>query len=603
MTPATAYQAGTIWNKDGLDLSQSFDYQFKINLGCISGDGGADGIAFALQSSDGGVGTYGMDLGLKGIQPSLAISVDTYQNPEYGDPSYDHLAFQANGDMNHLDIANNLAGPVPVLPGGASIKDCNWHTLEVKWDATDSTLTAYIDGVATLSKQMDMVDRFFSGNSKVYWGFSGGTGGSVNVQQFCTVLDANPYLDPTQEFCENHYITIQDSSPNAGFIQSYFWSFGDGTTSTTQNPSPHLYAPGVYQLQEAIQTLDGCTDTSKTNLIIGTYPVPDFSITSTCDSEFIPIQNLSTDSVGKISTWNWTLSNGSTYKDSIPNLTGLPAGNYTMTLSAISAQNCPSLSPYQSSFSVYPIPSVTFTPDTVCAGSMFSLSGKPTNSVPIIQWYWKIDSLPTETGQTASFTINQGGDYNASLWATAGSGCSSDTAQGVVEVQQSHANAGNDTLVALGYSVQLHATGGVTYIWTPASTLSNPDTADPIATPTDSTTYTVTAFTTIGCASSASIVVKVFKGPAIYVPTEFTPNGDGINDLLKVVAPGISHLTYFRIFDRWGKQVYFSTLLQQGWDGTINGHPVPSGTYVWMIQGISLYGTTLSKQGTTLLIR
>jgi gliding motility-associated-like protein len=604
LTPGASYQAGTVWNKVNLDLHQSFDYQFKINLGCINGDGGADGLAFALQSTDAGVGAYGMDLGLKGIQPSFAVTVDTYQNTEYGDPSYDHLAFQANGDMNHLDAANNLAGPVQALAGSSSIKDCNWHILEVKWEASDSTLSAYIDGSLRLSKQIDIVNRIFSGNSLVYWGLSAGTGGSYNIQQVCTVLQANPYINPAQEFCENHTIAIEDSTPNPGFMESYYWSFGDGTTSTLANPPPHLYPnPGTYLVIEAVEDSAGCTDTSKNNMIIGTYPVPKFSISSTCDSEFIPIQNLSTDSVGTISTWNWSLSNGTTYTDSIPNFTGLVPGNYRLTLSAISAQNCPSLQSYATSFSVYPIPTVAFQADTACAGTPVILTGASTNTVPITQWYWKVDSLPLQSGNTFQYTFASGGNYNAFLWALSPTGCSSDTVTQVIQIQQSYAYAGQDTLVALGYSIQLHATGGVSYLWSPAATLSNPDSADPIATPTDSTTYTVVAYTPLGCTSSASVVVKVFKGPAIYVPSAFTPNGDGVNDLLKVIAPGIRQLQYFRIFDRWGKQVYYSTQLQEGWDGTINGKPVPSGTYVWIIRGMTLQGNILSKQGTTVLIR
>jgi gliding motility-associated-like protein len=603
VTPGTSYQAGAVWNKVNLDLHQSFDFQFRINLGCINGGGGADGMAFALQTTDAGVGADGKDLGLLGIQPSLAVSIDTYQNPEYGDPAYDHLAFQANGDMNHLDAANNMAGPVQALAGSASIKDCTWHILEIVWVASDSTLSAYIDGSLRLSMQKDIIDRVFLGNSLVYWGFSAGTGGSYNVQQFCTVLQANPYLNPAQEFCENHYIAIQDSSPNPGWMQSYYWSFGDGTTSTAQNPGSHLYKPGIYQLIEAIQDSAGCTDTSKTNLIIGTYPVPKFTVASSCDSEFIPIQNQSTDSVGTISTWNWTLSNGTTYTDSIPNLGFLAPGTYNLSLSATSVQNCPSLSTYQTSFSVYPIPTVGFQADTVCAGTTFSLTGLENNAVPISQWYWKLDSLPLDSGQTVQYNISQGGNYNTYLWAISPTGCSSDTVTQVIEIQQSYAFAGNDTLVALGYSTQLQATGGVTYLWSPAATLSNPNIANPVATPTDSTTYTVIAYTPIGCASTATVVVKVFKGPAIYVPGAFTPNGDGINDILKAIAPGIRQLQYFRVFDRWGKQVYYSTQLQAGWDGTINGQPVPPGTYVWVIQGITLQGNILTKQGTTVLIR
>src|SRR5690606_20515016 len=83
-----------------------------------------------------------------------------------------------------------------------------------------------------------------------------------------------------------------------------------------------------------------------------------------------------------------------------------------------------------------------------------------------------------------------------------------------------------------GESVQLHAEGGDSYIWTPSSGLNKTHIADPVANPTVTTQYTVTLSDTIGCKITGAVLVKVEN--SAFVPTLFTPNNDGINDFLKV---------------------------------------------------------------------
>jgi gliding motility-associated-like protein len=603
LTPAEKDQAGAVWSTNAIDLQRSFDLQFKVNLGCRGGDVGADGIAFVLQPTDTGLGKNAKDLGFKGINHSLGVTIDTYQNTDYGDPVYDHLAFQANGDVNHEHLANNLAGPVQALENSPSIKDCNWHILEVKWDPSDSTLSAFMDGVYRLSMQKDIIHRLFFGISKVHWGLTGGTGGAFNEQQVCTVIQANPYVDPAQKFCENAPITFRDSSTNQVFMNHWYWNFGDGVSSHAQDPS-HLYTkPGNYLVKEAVQDAAGCSDTNTTHVDIGSYPVAKFSAGSVCSGMPVSVTNQSTNTLGNINTWKWTLSNGIVSTDSIPSLGVLAPGNYSLALSATSVENCTSLTPYDTSFSIYPKPEIGFNADTVCVGTPITLKAMTKSALPISRWYWQVDTLILDSGRIFQHTFNEETTFQALLWAFSNQGCASDTAQQTIQVQQSHAFAGNDTVAAKGYPMQLQASGGLTYRWFPLTFLSDPDISDPVAQPTDSITYTVTAFSSAGCPSSATINVKVYRGPTFYVPSAFTPNGDGINDLLKVVAVGIRQFEFLKVYDRWGKLMYNSADLETGWDGTENGHPMPAGAYIWFVQGIDLEGKVLDQKGTSVLMR
>jgi gliding motility-associated-like protein len=124
-----------------------------------------------------------------------------------------------------------------------------------------------------------------------------------------------------------------------------------------------------------------------------------------------------------------------------------------------------------------------------------------------------------------------------------------------------------------------------------------------MVTVTGDISYTVLATTSAGCKGEASVNLKVYKGPEIYVPTAFTPNGDGRNDVFKPFPVGIKAYTYFRVYNRWGQLVYSTSDFNRGWDGKMNGKEQPTGTYVWMVEGITKENKKISKNGSVTLIR
>jgi gliding motility-associated-like protein len=166
-----------------------------------------------------------------------------------------------------------------------------------------------------------------------------------------------------------------------------------------------------------------------------------------------------------------------------------------------------------------------------------------------------------------------------------------------------------DSVVTEGDQIQLNATSiGTSYNWTNSSTLSNPNIPNPVAAiPLESTgniyTYTVTASTSSGCSGTALVTLKVYKGSDIYLPTGFTPNGDGKNDRFYPLTVGIKKINYFRVFNRWGQIVFSSATFNERWDGKLSGIEQPSGVYVWMVQGITRDDRVITKSGTVVLIR
>lgn len=167
------------------------------------------------------------------------------------------------------------------------------------------------------------------------------------------------------------------------------------------------------------------------------------------------------------------------------------------------------------------------------------------------------------------------------------------------------ADAGpRDTTVVLGQPLQLQASGGDTYTWSPSTWLNDANSAAPIALPQDNVRYTVTATTAQGCVDTDFIDVKLYRmDPDLYVPNAFTPNNDGRNDRLTPILLGMRELHFFRVYNRSGVLVFSTTSKNHGWDGRYKGKTQDAGTFVWMAEGINYKGELRQKKGTTVLMR
>ncbi len=114
--------------------------------------------------------------------------------------------------------------------------------------------------------------------------------------------------------------------------------------------------------------------------------------------------------------------------------------------------------------------------------------------------------------------------------------------------------------------------------------------------------YFIEATNQYGCSLAKSVVVKVH--PMIMVPTAFTPNNDGKNDVFIYKAlGGIESIEYFTIYDRWGGTVFRTTKQGEGWNGKNADRPLPSGVYVWILNAKDWTGEMHTLKGTVMLIR
>ncbi|PRY06742.1 gliding motility-associated-like protein [Pontibacter ummariensis] len=227
-----------------------------------------------------------------------------------------------------------------------------------------------------------------------------------------------------------------------------------------------------------------------------------------------------------------------------------------------------------------PPPSAVST--NTCAGERATLTAAAATHGMRLEWY---------DGPTGGNLLHEGTTYETAPLSTTtryyvqavnSNGCASSSRVAVTaKVLAPTADAGEDITVIQGSSAGLHGQGGDTYLWSPATGLSDPHDARPLATPSQTTTYTLSVVTAYGCTYTDEITVTVL--PRIDPTNTITLNGDDIND--KWHIRNIEHYPNCRIqvFTRWGNKVYESTGYNEPWNGTYNGKPLPMAAYYYII--------------------
>lgn len=236
LTSESTFQNGTVWYGEQIDIEQPFDIQFTMNFGTIDGNG-ADGICFVLQTvGTSAIGASGGGLGYLNFGTSLGIEFDTWQNGEYNDQGYDHIAIIKNGDINH-NSSNNIAGPVQADVFSQNIEDGEEHVVRITWNPVSQTISVYFDCVFRLSGQQDIINQIFGGENMVYWGFTAATGGSYNNQTVCLQENILSVGDEVT-ICSGMSTTLSAGSSLDGV---YNWSpqdFLDNPNSATPTANP-----------------------------------------------------------------------------------------------------------------------------------------------------------------------------------------------------------------------------------------------------------------------------------------------------------------------------------------------------------------------------
>jgi gliding motility-associated-like protein len=311
-----------------------------------------------------------------------------------------------------------------------------------------------------------------------------------------------------------------------------------------------------------------------------------------------------------------TASGGSTYQwflngNIIP---GATAATYPATLPGIytvipiSAFSCTGTVSNAITLSLISRPTADFSFDKYCAGFPTNFTNlSQVNGSGVVGYAWSFGDGNTSTLVNPSNVYAQTGSYSATLLVTplACPALTSTITKPVV-ISPPPANIRYPSLNAVtNRNLQLQARlfTGAGYQWIPSVGLNNATIQTPIFNYNQQQQYLIRINTTEGCVITDTLLVRMFTQREIYLPTTFSPNGDGANDVLTPRLVGIADLIYFRVYDRWGQLMYQTTQENQGWDGIYKGTKQPMETYAWMAEGKDIDGNIIKRSGTVILLR
>lgn len=379
----------------------------------------------------------------------------------------------------------------------------------------------------------------------------------------------------------NGSATVTATGGTSGY--TYNWSPSGGNSTTATN-----LAAGTYSV--IITDANGCTYTATTN-IASAGGGPTLAIASQSNISCFGNNNgsASITATGTPSsfTYTWLPSGGNTASAS-----GLSAGTYTVVVGNGTA--CTSSITVIITQPTVIQANITSTPENCGVGDgVASINPTGGTSPYTIQW---------QNGNTTNtITALTSGIYSVQI--TDNNGCVT-TASISVGVQGSlFVDAGFGSTIHNGETTQLSASApsGATISWSPAGSLGCSTCANTSASPLETTTYTIVASYN-GCTGSDTVTVwvDIICGD-LFIPTAFSPNNDGENDVLYVYGNCIETME-LTIFDRWGEKVFETTDPKQGWDGTFNGRALNPAGFAYVLKA-TVKGEQISKKGNVTLVK
>lgn len=379
----------------------------------------------------------------------------------------------------------------------------------------------------------------------------------------------------------NGSATVTVTGGTSGYTYNWLPSGGSSTTATN-------LAAGTYSV--IITDANGCTFTATTN-IASAGGGPTLAIASqsniSCFGDNDGSASITATGSPSSFTYTWMPSGGNAASAS-----GLSGGTYTIVVGNGTA--CTSSITVIITQPTAIQANITSSPENCGVGDgVASINPTGGTSPYTVQW---------QNGNTTNtITALTSGIYSVQI--TDNNGCVT-TASTAVGVQGSlFVDAGFGSTIHNGETTQLSASApsGATISWSPSGSLGCSTCANTSASPLETTTYTIVASYN-GCTGSDTVTVwvDIICGD-LFIPTAFSPNNDGENDVLYVYGNCIETIE-LTIFDRWGEKVFETTDPKQGWDGTFNGRVLNPAGFAYVLKA-TVKGEQISKKGNVTLVK
>ncbi len=304
--------------------------------------------------------------------------------------------------------------------------------------------------------------------------------------------------------CSGDDVAFTDQSTGGNYnLVSWMWDFGDGSTSTDQNPTHVFENPGQYDVTLTVSHEFGCSDTKLISVDVHPTPIAAFSWEGVCANHTFAFTDESDPAGGNLISWTWDFGDGTSSTEQNPQHNWTEAGSYEVSLTVSSENDC--VSTLTQTVNVGYVPEASFTFQGNCAGNATVFTDMSSvQQGEISSWMWDFDDGITSGEQNPEHVFANEGFFNVWLKVTANNSCA-DSVQEIVQINPiPDLNLGNDTTVCPG-GFYLDAGGSYSsYIW---STGAN----TPGILIAESGWYKLSVEDEFGCSASDSIYVAVLE--------------------------------------------------------------------------------------------
>jgi gliding motility-associated-like protein len=365
----------------------------------------------------------------------------------------------------------------------------------------------------------------------------------------------------------------------------------------------------VYKLVATANT--GCaSDTAFQNVTVENFPTTIFTAAGGCVGKNILLTNTSVNNNPLAAiTYTWTTSDAQTSTSILPNFSFATSGTKTIQLKTNTQNNC--ADSLLKTITIEDFPIADFNITEACLGKKLTIVNNTTGASV---YNWTTSNGQVDNNILPNFIFNTVGNYTINLKVATLNNCTDAASKSTnIQAVQLFTTPAIDTNAILNQPTQLSVTGAANYSWQWAnssgqvSSLQGANTNLPIFTASTAGIYPIQieGTTVQGCKGNASIKINVFAASNyVWIPNAFTPNGDGLNDRVKITCSGLQTLTNFIIYNRYGETVYTQTTCNaKGWDGTFKGKVQPIGAYVYHWTGVDFKGKSVSDKGTVMIVR
>lgn len=450
----------------------------------------------------------------------------------------------------------------------------------------------------------------------------------ITLEDFIVVQAcAGPQADFTASetvICEGDCIDFTDLSIGGGGSPSYSWTFtgADNPDSDFQNPAGICYStPGQYDVTlEVSDGVDVDQITIPNFITVETCaPEPDFdleieaSANVICVGDCVDFEDITVSGDETITDWMWSFPGGDpamSFNQNPLEVCYLNVGSYDVTLE-VEVDGATADSTFSDFITVVdtcgPVANFDYTP-IVCLGQCYSFTN---TSIGGDEYFWTFEGGLPETSEEESPSeicyLDQTGTFAVTLTVVNEFGSSTSITQQITVVNPPIVNAGPDQTITQGTSTTISVsagTGAGSITWQPFEEVvcfSCPSTSTvPIQ---ETTTFVVFYEESGGCQASDTVTVFVLEDVfSAGVPNSFSPNGDGVNDILYVRGNNISQLRLI-IYNRYGQKVFETNTKSEGWDGTMNGRELNAGVFGYYLEANFADGTQQVEKGDITLVR